>query len=86
MITEQSFKLSLREQFLFGDAFELDYGHFVENWGKFIFDIVLKLFDALLALVLKGSEVKIGVLTLIFFYLVTQIQLLLSLNHPTLQR
>lgn len=70
---EKILKLTLRHQFLLCLSSELQYGHFIQHRWHFVPNIVLKLLNAFLALVLKGSEVEIGVISFVLFDLVAQI-------------
>lgn len=68
--TEKILKLTLRHQFLLGLTSELQYGDFIQHRWHFVPNIVLKLLDALFTLVLKSSEVEVGMIPFVLFDLV----------------
>ena len=68
--TEKILKLALRDQFLFHLPSEFQYGYLIEHRRHFVPYVVLKLLYAFLALVLEGSEVEVGVVSFVFFYLI----------------
>lgn len=71
--TEKILKLALRHQFLLRLASELQNSDFIQHRWHFVSNIVLKLLDAFFALVLKSSEVEVGVISFVLFYLVAQV-------------
>ena len=70
---EKILKLTLRHQFFLRLSLELQDSHFIKHRWHFVSNIVLKLLYAFLALVLKGSEVEIGMIPFILLDLVAQI-------------
>ena len=71
--TEKVLKLALRDQFLLCLPSEFQNGYLIEHRRHFVPYVVLKLLYAFLTLVLEGSEVEVGVVSFVFFYLIAQV-------------